>query len=202
MDKLKKSEIYCLAAISVCVALGDEVKLEKEIHSALGKGIAIEVIKEVILQCYLFAGFPRAINGFWVLDSILYEHRENKDSCFSEPPNDISKWLKRGEKLCKKIYGDTYYAMLTKMRRFHIDFAFWILIEGYGKVLSRKFLSPKVRELLIIPILVALGLWRQLPSHIKGAINVGASKSEIIEVLQEVRYLVGIANFRKAKANI
>lgn len=201
MANLGRSEIALLARISVCTALGYEKRLEREVRVALSSGISVGVIKEAILQSYLFAGFPRAINGFWILDKILCKRDARKEVCLSEGLRKpyLFKWLKRGEKLCKEIYGDAYEAMLAKMSRFHKDFALWILMEGYGKVLARKFLSPKIREMLIIPMLVALGLWRQLPSHIKGAENVGAKQSEIAGVIKDVRNLINAKNFRKAK---
>lgn len=70
------------------------------------------------------------------------------------------------------------------MTRAHADLADWILVEGYGKTLARPFLSLRERELIVVPTLAALGAWRQVPSHIGGALRAGASTREIAEVLR------------------
>jgi 4-carboxymuconolactone decarboxylase len=54
-----------------------------------------------------------------------------------------------------------------------------MLEEGYGKVLSRPHMDLKVRELCIIGVLVGLDAPQQLYSHLRGALNVGATPEEV-----------------------
>ncbi len=70
------------------------------------------------------------------------------------------------------------------MSRAHPDLADWILVEGYGKTLARPFLSLRERELIVVPTLAALGAWRQVPSHVGGALRAGASPREMAAVLR------------------
>ena len=81
--------------------------------------------------------------------------------------------------------------MMANMRRLHPDLAEWILADGYGKVLSRPHLTARERELLVVPTLAALGAWRQLPSHVKGALRVGAKAAEVRGVVRGTRGLLG-----------
>ena len=55
----------------------------------------------------------------------------------------------------------------------------WMLEEGYGKVLGRPGLDLKVRELCVIAVLVGLDTPQQLYSHLRGALNVGATMEEV-----------------------
>jgi 4-carboxymuconolactone decarboxylase len=76
------------------------------------------------------------------------------------------------------------------------DLSGWIIIEGYGKVLSRKRprQSPfplKVRELIAVDGLTALGWDRQLRMHIEGALNVGATCRELEEVIFQTCIFAG-----------
>ena len=98
-----------------------------------------------------------------------------------------------------KIYGGDYLPMMSNMKGLHPDIADWILTEGYGKVLSRRILNTRIRELLVVATLTAMGLWRQLPSHINGAINVGAKKREIEIVIQSISNLINSRNAIMAK---
>jgi protein required for attachment to host cells len=64
-----------------------------------------------------------------------------------------------------------------------------VVVEGYGKTLSREGLNLQHRELLIVAALAALGWTRQLYSHLRGAMNVGASQDECRAVLDILRDL-------------
>ncbi len=65
-----------------------------------------------------------------------------------------------------------------------------MLYEGYGKILSRHVLTAKVRELCVVATLTALGRHRQLVSHVRGALNVGASYEEVSETLDAIATMV------------
>ena len=54
-----------------------------------------------------------------------------------------------------------------------------MLEEGYGKVLSRPGLDLKVGELCIASLLVGLDAPQQLYSHLRGALNAGATVEEV-----------------------
>ena len=56
--------------------------------------------------------------------------------------------------------------------------------EGYGKVLGRPGLSVQDRELCIVAQLVGLDVPRQLHSHLRGALNVGAADSAVDAALR------------------
>lgn len=90
---------------------------------------------------------------------------------------------RRGEALCRRIYGEVYGKMIARMRGFHPDLAAWILEDGYGKVLSRPVLTVVERELLIVAVLATLDVPAQLKSHVLGAGRVGATRAQIDAML-------------------
>lgn len=68
---------------------------------------------------------------------------------------------------------------------FIVDFA-------YGDVISRSGIDLKTRELATISALAALGNAQpQLKVHIRGALNVGASRAEIVEILLQTAVYAG-----------
>ena len=91
---------------------------------------------------------------------------------------------RRGEALCRRIYGPVYGKMIARMRGFHPDLADWILEDGYGKVLSRPGLTIRERELIVVAVLSALRLPLQRESHVRGARRVGASEGEVAAMLK------------------
>ena len=58
-----------------------------------------------------------------------------------------------------------------------------VVVEGYGKVLSRPGLDLPRRELCIIAACVASGQERQLNSHLHGALNVGVVPDVVRQAL-------------------
>ena len=61
-----------------------------------------------------------------------------------------------------------------------------MIVEGYGKVLSRPALDLARRELCIVAACAASRQERQLHSHLHGALHAGASKAAITDTLGAV----------------
>ena len=73
------------------------------------------------------------------------------------------------------------------MESFAPDIFYWMVFEGYGKVLSRPGLELWRRECCIVAILAVLGAGPQLRSHLRGALRTGTSAPTLGAVLDAVR---------------
>ncbi|MFN2432153.1 MAG: carboxymuconolactone decarboxylase family protein [Gemmatimonadota bacterium] len=82
-------------------------------------------------------------------------------------------WRARGEELCARVYGERYPRLRARMRELHPALDEWMVVEGYGKTLSRPGLSPAAREICAVAALAARGAARQLEAHLRGATAVG-----------------------------
>ena len=65
----------------------------------------------------------------------------------------------------------------------------WVLEDAYGRVLSRPFLSGKTRELCAVGALTVTGGTKQLSSHIKGALHMGARSDEVKGMIRNMEAL-------------
>jgi 4-carboxymuconolactone decarboxylase len=73
------------------------------------------------------------------------------------------------------------------------DFARWIVESAYGDVLGRPQLALREREIATLAALTALGnAPAQLKAHVEGALNVGLTKAEIVEVLMQMAIYAGV----------
>jgi alkylhydroperoxidase/carboxymuconolactone decarboxylase family protein YurZ len=176
-------EILSLVRISCAVCLRRESLIERELRSSLESGIEPAKIREALLQTYLFAGYACTINAFIVFNRLVPGNSE----CFQEAEGSVEQWRDRGEELCRKIYGQQFDKMVENMNRLHPDLADWMIFEGYGKVLSRPFLSPAVREFLILAMTAVLNVERQFHSHVRGALHAGATPEDIHAVFTEAK---------------
>ncbi len=186
------NDIKFLTRIASLASLGKKLKLKTELTKALSAGVKIEKIEETILQCYLFAGFPAVIEGFTVLRTLV-----NKNSTKAKPYN-VKKFYLDGIKTCKKVYRGNFGKLTQNINSLHPELYEWMIIEGYGKVLSRDTLSLKERELINVAILTSLDWERQLLSHLKGTLNTGARREEIIKVIKNISNICGTRKISKA----
>lgn len=126
-------------------------------------------VEEVILQAHLFVGFPDTLNalGMWRQVSGLPAPAESDE--------DPAEWTARGERVCEAVYGANYGKLRENVRALHPDVDGWMVTEGYGRVIGRPGLDLKTRELCLVALLAVWKVPRQLHSHLRGALNVGAS---------------------------
>jgi len=137
-----------------------------------------DAVDEVILQSHLFVGFPDALNalGLW-----------RQVSGRPAPPSlgeDPAGWEARGERVCARVYGASYDKLRENVRGLHPDVDGWMVAGGYGRVIGRPGLDLATRELCIAALLAVWNVPRQLHSHLRGALNAGASVPEVDEAVE------------------
>ena len=164
-----------LIRISAALAARDEKSLKTTLLGA--RAVDRAQVEEAILQSYLFLGYPIALNAF----ALWREISEGDVPAAVE--DDWEEWVRRGEDVCKTVYGGQYEGLRRNVRRLHPDMERWMVVEGYGKVLGRPGLDLATRELCIASLLAVLGAPRQLYSHLRGALNAGAPQAEVEEAL-------------------
>ena len=155
---------------------------EGEIREAFAALDAIPPVwvEELILQCHLFAGFPRALNA-------MREWRRWQPRPASVPgASAAGDWREQGEATCATVYGDMYDRLRENIRRLHPSLDDWMIVDGYGKVLSRPGLDLARRELCIVAACAASRQDRQLHSHLHGALNAGAAASVVSQTLSAI----------------
>lgn len=72
------------------------------------------------------------------------------------------------------------------------DFARYLIEFPFGDIYSRPSLDLKSREIATIAALAAMGNAQpQLKVHIEGALNVGCTRDEIVEVFMQMAVYAG-----------
>ena len=176
-----------LVRLSAIITAGTEQAVREGL-AQLAPMIPSVWVEELLLQTYLFAGFPRALNAT----------REWRRLAPSAPvgdgsAGDVEDWRRDGERTCAAVYGPMYERLRENIRGLHPLLDDWMITEGYGKVLSRPALDLPRRELCIVAACAAAGQERQLHSHLHGAVNVGVAPAAIEQALDAIADLVGAA---------
>lgn len=146
-------------------------------------------VEEVLLQSYLFLGYPVSLNAF-----ALWREISGREA---DPgvEDDWPAWAERGRGVCQAVYGGTYEGLRRNVRALHPDMERWMVVEGYGKVLGRPQLDLATRELCIVALLAVLRAPKQLYSHLRGALNAGAEAAEAEEALEIARGYLDVSGW-------
>lgn len=177
------AQLIDLAAI---LAAGTEAEMRAALEAAAKSAINPVWVEELVLQTYLFAGFPRTLNGMR-----LWRRASNRVAEAPDLEETLAtRWTRRGEQTCETVYGSLYKRLRANIRSLHPALDSW-MIDLYGRVLGRPGLDLKWRELCIVAACAALEQDRQLHSHLHGALNAGASAEEIDDTLRIVAPRIG-----------
>lgn len=190
-----------LIRLAAVITAGSEAELREESKGA-AKACDPVWVEELILQSYLFAGFPRALNS---------AREWRKASGRPAPPPERGggeegaefayhpEWRERGEATCAVVYGKWYERLRKNIRGLHPALDAWMIVDGYGKVLGRPGLDLKRRELCVVAACAAAGQDRQLHSHLHGALNAGASEAEVSSTLDAIADLIEPADIARIR---
>jgi 4-carboxymuconolactone decarboxylase len=181
-----------LVRLSAIVTAGNEQEVRDGVTRA-AESVPEAWIEELLLQCYLFAGFPRALNATreW--------RRIHPEPVVVEGSGDIVRWRADGEATCAAVYGTMYERLRANIRGLHPLLDDWMITEGYGKVLSRPALDLPRRELCIVAACAAAEQDRQLHSHLHGALNVGVDGTVIDQTIDGIADLLGAARAQSVR---
>jgi 4-carboxymuconolactone decarboxylase len=173
------------ALVRVASALtdADEVELERLMREALAAGALATWLDELVLAGVLFAGFPRALVFAAALRRLVGRVAESGDATDYDSWRE---WARRGSATARVVYGANYEKLRENVAKLHPVLDPWIVVDGYGRILSRPGLDALRRELCAVAMLVPQGVPRQLHSHFRGALNAGASRRAVEEVLSLV----------------
>ncbi len=169
-------------------------QLKGHIEAALNVGVTPIEIREVIYQCGVMVGFPRALNALAVMNEVFKE-RNIKIPLEKTATVDENSRHKKGLEIQQSLYGNNMQNALKGLPDNMGEAAYNFMIEVYfGDFYTRKGLDTKTRELLAISTLTTTGNMQTLKSHIKSNLKVGNSIETITATIIQTMPYVGFAN--------
>jgi len=182
-----------IVAISAFTANGDLQKLTASLNEGLDEGLTINEIKEVIVQLYAYAGFPRSLNALNTFMEVLKERKakgigDSKGKEPSQMPTEKSK-LEFGTEMQTKLVGQPIkgevYDFAPAIDQFLKEHLF-------GDIFGRDNLDWKTRELATISALAAIGgVENQLRSHFRVGMYNGLTGPQLSELVSIIEWKVG-----------
>lgn len=185
-----------LVQLSAAIAAGDEATVRYWLVQS-ARDVPPLHVEELVLQSYLFCGFPRALNAAREWRRVSQRLAPASDE--TEDVSHIAEWRERGEQTCAAVYDGMYEKLRLNVRDLHPALDAWMVVDGYGKVLSRPGLDLRRRELCVVAACAAMGQDRQLHSHLRGALNVGVAPAALRDAIDAIAGLIGAERSRSAQ---
>lgn len=174
-----------LSLLAALGAAGNISGLNSALNQALDAGVPVKDCREVLVQIYAYAGFPRSLNALAELMKVAEARRlqDQTDVQGSEPgpipaPQDM---LEAGTRNQTLLVGQPVKGAL-------FDFAptidQYLKAHLFGDIFERDNIDWKSRELATVGALAAMnGVDSQLKSHLNISRNVGLSKEQLAELI-------------------
>ena len=173
-----------LVRVAAAVARGKAPELEMRFAAARDARVPGLWIEELLLQSMLVVGYPLALVAFGTWRGLGARIEGDGAGPEDLAHADWEAWAARGAVVCREVYGRAYHKLLVNLRALHTELEHLVLVDAYGKVIGRPGLDLKRRELCTVATTAVLGTAEQLHSHLRGALNTGASGEEIEAVLR------------------
>ncbi|MEN5426233.1 carboxymuconolactone decarboxylase family protein [Stenotrophomonas pennii] len=184
--------------ISASAAAGNMDILRGALNQGLDAGLSLAEAREILVQVYAYAGFPRSLNALSELMKVAEARRQRgiQDEAGHEPGKPIPKGdalLAAGTANQTRLAGGPVSGPL-------FDFApqanEYLRTHLFGDIFERDNLDWQSRELATVSMLAAMsGVEPQLQSHIGISMNIGVRPeqlSSLADVL-EARFSVEAA---------
>jgi len=98
----------------------------------------------------------------------------------------------RGWKKLQEVDGEAGEKVIESLKDVAPDLARYTIEFPFGDIYSRPGLDLRSREIAVVAALTALGnAAPQLKVHIHGALNVGCSREEVVEVIIQMAVYAG-----------
>ena len=172
-----------IAPISAATAVGDLPGLNAALNQGLDAGLSIGDTKEILVQMYAYAGFPRSLNALGELMKVVDARRQRgiQDAPGRDPgpvPTG-TELLAVGTANQTKLSGAPVKGPLFE---FAPQVDEYLKTHLFGDIFARDNLDWQSRELATVGALAAMtGVESQLGAHIRISMNVGLTAAQLRE---------------------
>lgn len=194
-----------IVPMSASAAAGDMARLRDAVNQALDAGLSVAEAREILVQVYAYAGFPRSLNALSELMKVAEARRQRglQDEIGREPGRPIPKGdalLAAGTANQTKLAGRPVSGPL-------FDFApqanEYLRTHLFGDIFERDNLDWQSRELATVSMLAAMsGVESQLQSHIGISMNIGLRPEQLYGLADVLEARVGLEAAERVRLGI
>ncbi|MGF6369027.1 4-carboxymuconolactone decarboxylase [Paraburkholderia sp. RAU6.4a] len=171
-----------IVPIAAFAATGDIANLNTSLDHGLDAGLTVSEAKEILVQLYAYAGFPRSLNALAELMKVLDMRKQRgiQDAAGRLPGSPIpagDALLAAGTANQSRLSGGPVKGALFE---FAPAIDVYLKRHLFGDIFERDNLDWQSRELATVSMLSALsGVDSQLQAHMRISMNVGLTANQL-----------------------
>lgn len=184
-----------MVTIAAQTATGNLSALTAELNHGLDAGLTVNQIKEILVQMYAYAGFPRSLQGLNTFMAVLYDRKSKglTDAAGPDasPVTDTRDKYIRGKENLEKLTrrretapsgANAFAPAIDKFLKEHL----------FADIFERDVLTYRERELATVSALAAMkGVDPMLQSHLQMGMNAGLTEEQLAQALSLIGQSVG-----------
>jgi 4-carboxymuconolactone decarboxylase len=182
-----------ICALAALAAVQRLPKLRRHVGAALRLGMMPRAIVEVLIQIGIYAGFAASEEA---VEAAAAEFAARQVPMPDEPErtDSLEALSERGRKLMEQLHGDRAGQGYAAPGNTVTGALYPLAMQyGYGEIWFRPGLDLRQRALVTVAAFTALKLDSQVQKFGQSALNMGLSKTEVIEAVIQTAPLSGFA---------
>ncbi len=194
--KMEQREMITLTILTV---LKRDNQVRRHLGNALNLGLTPVQIVEVLMHSSFYSGVPAALDALAIANEVFQEkgvdYTPQQIFDTSETPDDL---YNRGTARRVEYMGPPAGGGPGPVTQAEREFNRLTTEYYWGSMWTRPGLDLPSRSICTLAALTALGREAQLAGHIRGALNVGLTQEEIVEVFIHATFYCGLPFTRSA----
>lgn len=175
--------------IAAFMAGSDMARLNGALNQGLDAGLTVSEAKEILVQLYAYAGFPKSLNALGELLAVV-EHRRQRGIA-DAPGREPSQFVAIGRDLIAAGQANQTKLSGGPVQGPVFDFApvinQFLQAHLFGDIFGRDNLDWQSRELATVGALAAMpGVEAQLRSHMRASLRVGLTGAQLRQVVHSL----------------
>ncbi|WP_018124128.1 carboxymuconolactone decarboxylase family protein [Desulfovibrio oxyclinae] len=174
-----------IVTIAAFTASGEIERLKPELAEGLDSGLTVNEVKEVLVQMYAYAGFPRSLGGIWAFMDVMEQRRaqgiEDEVGREASPiPEDLDRDT-YGARVRADLAGlDEVPENPAPYQEFSPIIDEFLKEHLFADIFARDILTHQERELATIAALANMtGVNGPLTFHFSAAMNTGLTEGQL-----------------------
>ena len=188
-----------MITLSCLIVMNREVQLKRHLGNALNIGLTPDQVVELIIHDTWYSGAPAGIQALTLCKEVFEERGiDFTPARIHDANEDPDSLFQRGDEFRRNYMGTTSTARPVPPTEAETELGRTTGEYYWGATWTRPGLDLPSRCLCTMTCLAALGREGPLRSHIRGALNIGFTQDQIIEVFGHMTLYAGIPFARGA----
>lgn len=180
-----------LVTLVVLATNQNEKLLKENVKGSLHIGVTPLELREAIYQIAPYIGFPKAFEALDVMNGV-FKQKGVKIALPKQGTVTEANRFDKGLAIQKDIYGERIEKSRATSPKDQMHIQDDLAAFCFGDTYTRETLDIKMRELLTVSVIAALGGSEpQLKGHIQGNLNVGNDRETIIGAVTQAMPYIG-----------